>query len=366
MEVSPFDRFHADLMAGQRPSRARLLAALPRLSGSAVTARSRVYQTSPCMVSGDRVLIWQDSGPINTIGELACRVADAPLALAADSLSRIEPRLEGFESFVPTDTCTALVEHALSPVLSILERLTGVPVECDEFRRGPPSGASSGSNSGDGISLSFALMESSMQPVLRGWVRTTPEVWQSMDFSRVTTLAMHRHGAVPARLSIEAGRCRLTARELRSLGVGDALRPMRRLPSGSPGMQVLLTNVSGRFALCAYVEGDELVLEKHVNTEVQTPPAATLDDPHAGADPGGNDLLSDIECDLTFELGSMRLTVADIARMRAGQTMRLGVRLQEQPVRLLVNGRLIGRGELAAVGDELVVVVTDTSRLPHV
>jgi type III secretion protein Q len=361
MEVSPFDRFHAELMAGQRPSRARLLSALPRLSGSAVTARNRVYQTSPCMVSGDRVLIWQDSGPIHTIGELACRVADAPLALSADSLSRVEPRLEGFESFVPTDTCTALVEHALSPVLSILERLTGVPVECDEFRRGPPPGGTS-----DGITLSFALLESSLQPVLRGWVRTTPEVWQAMDFTRVTQLATRRHASVPARLSIEAGRCRLTARELRHLAVGDALRPMRRLPSRSPGLQVLLTNVSGRFALSAYVEGDELVLEKHVNTEVNTAPAATLDDPHAAPDTAGNDLLSEIECDLTFELGSMRLTVADIARMRAGQTMRLGVRLQEQPVRLLVNGRLIGRGELAAVGDELVVVVTDTSRLPHV
>jgi type III secretion system YscQ/HrcQ family protein len=361
MEVNPFDRFHAELMAGQRPSRARLLSALPRLTGTTVTARNRVYQTPPCMVSGDRVLIWQDSGPINTIGELACRVADAPLALAADSLSRVEPRLEGFESFVPTDTCTALVEHALSPVLSILERLTGVPVECDEFRRGPPAGVG-----GDGVSLSFALLESSMQPVLRGWVRTTPEVWQSMDFSRVTALTMQRHLSVPARLSVEAGRCRLSARELHSLAVGDALRPINRLPSHSAGMQVLLTNVSGRFSLSAYVEGDELVLEKHVNTEVSATPNATLDDPNGSQAQAGSDLLSDIECDLSFELGSMRLTVADIARLRAGQTMRLGVRLQEQPVRLLVNGRLIGRGELAAVGDELVVVVTDTSRLPHV
>jgi tRNA U34 5-carboxymethylaminomethyl modifying enzyme MnmG/GidA len=41
-------------------------------------------------------------------------------------------------------------------------------------------------------------------------------------------------------------------------------------------------------------------------------------------------------------------------------------RLQEQPVRILVNGRMLARGELAAVGDELVVVVTDTSRLPVV
>ena len=35
-------------------------------------------------------------------------------------------------------------------------------------------------------------------------------------------------------------------------------------------------------------------------------------------------------------------------------------------VRVLVNGRVLARGELAAVGDELVVVITDTSRLPLV
>jgi type III secretion system YscQ/HrcQ family protein len=365
MELNPFDRYHADLVneltVGQRPSRARLLGLLPRLNGATITARNRAYQSQPCMVAGDRILIWQDSGPISTIGELACRVADAPLALAADSLSQIEPRLEGFESFVPTDTCTALVEHALSPVLSILERLAGVPVECDEFRRGAAAGAGN-----EGISVGFQLLESSMQPVLRGWVRTSAELWQAMDFSRLTPLHMQRHLSVPARLSIEAGRCRLSAHELRSLGAGDALRPMGRLARDAVRMPVLLTNSSGRFALAAYVHGDELVLEDHVNTAVNNTPTPTLDDPEAPSETGGNDLLSEIECELTFELGSMRLTVADIARMRAGQTMRLGVRLQEQPVRLLVNGRLIGRGELAAVGDELVVVVTDTSRLPHV
>jgi flagellar motor switch/type III secretory pathway protein FliN len=33
---------------------------------------------------------------------------------------------------------------------------------------------------------------------------------------------------------------------------------------------------------------------------------------------------------------------------------------------VLVNGKLLARGELAAVGDELVVVFTDTRRLPGV
>ena len=88
----------------------------------------------------------------------------------------------------------------------------------------------------------------------------------------------------------------------------------------------------------------------------------------ASAAPSGtsDELLNDIECELTFQLGALRMTVAEIAQLRVGQSLMPGVRLQDQPIRLLVNGRQIGRGELAAVGDELVVVVTETGGLPAV
>lgn len=360
MDLNPVERHGHEALLGQRPSRAKLFAALPRLSGSSVAVRNRLYQAPPYMVSGGMILIWQDVGAMTSIGELACRVGNAPLALSADSLSRLEPRLEGFESFVPTDTCTALVEHALTPILQLIERLSGIPVECDEFRRGPAMGEGS-----DGVSVGFTLLESSSKLLLRGRVRTAPEAWQGMDLTRAVSLEPRRQLSVPVRLSIELGRCRLAAREVALLAAGDALRPASRIYRDSSSLPVLLTNISGRFSIAARVAGDELILETHVSNDIDTsPPPVTLDDP---AQPNaGNDLLNDIECELSFELGSMRLTVADIARMRAGQTMRLGVRLQEQPVRLLVNGRVIGRGELAAVGDEIVVVVTDTSRLPTI
>lgn len=77
-------------------------------------------------------------------------------------------------------------------------------------------------------------------------------------------------------------------------------------------------------------------------------------------------LLSSIECELTFELGSLRMSLTEISRLRPGQAMHLGVRLPEQPVRILAGGRQIARGELAAVGDEIVVVVTETAGLPNV
>jgi type III secretion system YscQ/HrcQ family protein len=360
MELKSIDRMGAsDVASGQRPSRARLLAALPRLSSTTAALRNRAYETAPCMLTGDRILIWQDSGPLKVIGEMSCRMADTMLALAVDSLSHIEPRLEGFESFVPTETCTALVEHALSPLLSLLERLAGVPIECDGYKRGPPAEA-------DGVSIGFALFESSLRPVLRGCVRMGHDAWQALDFSRAVTLDARRHLVVPIRLSIELGRCRLSASELAQLALGDALRPDQRIASDATGLPVTLVNSSGRLSYLARVSGNELTLENSVNADVTTSAATLADQDAAPSDAGSNDMLSDVECDLTFELGSMRLTVADIAKLRAGLTMRLGVRLQEQPIRLLVNGRLIARGELAAIGDELVVVVTDTSRLPHV
>jgi type III secretion protein Q len=358
MDLKPDDRLGAAAnFAGHRASRARLLAALPRLSGTTVAVRNRAYEMPACMLAGERILVWQDGGPFKVIGEMSCRMADTALAVAIDSLSHIEPRLEGFESFVPTETCTALVEHALSPLLSLLERLAGVPIECDGYKRGAVLES-------DGITVGFALFESSLRPLLRGWVRMTHDGWQALDFSRAVALDPRRHLAVPVRLSIEVGRCRLTASEVAQLCVGDALRPTDRIARDAPALHVHLVNSSGRLSYLARVSGNELVVENLVNAEVTVPPAS-LSDPTA-PEGDGNDLLSDIECDVTFELGSMRLTVADVARLRAGLTMRLGVRLQEQPIRLLVNGRLVGRGELAAIGDELVVVITDTSRLPHV
>lgn len=351
--------------AGARASRARLFAALPRLSGTAITLRNRAYRAAPTMLSDERILIWQDIGPACTIGEMNCRVGDWPLALAADNLARIEPRLEGFEAFVPTDTCAALVEHALSPVLTLLERLLGVPVECHEFRRGAPASAPSGE-----VKVGFIVLESNLQPVLSGWVRTTPDAWHQMDFSRVLALPSARTQAVPVRLALLLGHCALTARELRELAVGDALRCNPRIQRHAGSLPVLLcaagSSREAGFALQARVSGEQLTLEHLVTASLDPQAEAHTSEPALeggdGKPPG--DLLDDIPCDVTFELGSLRLSVADIGRLRAGQSMRLGVRLQEQPVRVLVNGRMLARGELAAVGDELVVVITDTSRLP--
>jgi flagellar motor switch/type III secretory pathway protein FliN len=328
--------------SAQRPSRSQFLAALPRLNATAVAVRNRIYSTPAVMLSDQRVLVWQDCPAVHAMGELVCRLGAWPVAIAGDNLARIEPRLEGFETLLPAEALGVLVENALSPIVTMVERLAGNSVVYEAFRRGAPPDLF-----GSEISAGFMVFEPDMQPLMRGWMRADAEVWKQMDFSRVLALPCRRVREVPLRLSIQIGKSRLKLRELRSLDSGDALRLTPRMPRHATSLKVVLGAPGSALSIHAGVAGDALTLERIVNTTAEFQNA-------------------DADLPVTFELGSLRLKVADIGRLRAGQTLRLGVRLQEQPVRVMVNGRWIARGELAAVGDELVVVVTDTSRLPQV
>lgn len=354
-----------------RASRARLFAALPQLNSTTVALRNRLYATAPMVLPQGRTLVWQDAGALATVGELRCHVGaqavldslgaptGASLSLAGDHLSYLEPRLEGFEAFIPTETCALLAENALSPVLSLLERLLGLPLQGGEFLRHP---LAMDSNAGEPeITLGFAIFEEPIKPVLRGWVRTTAAVWQQMEPERAMAAASRRMQEIPLRLSLRVGSARLRLAQLRALQPGDALRSTPALSRHDDQLDVTLCTAGRRPVIGARIAGETLTLENFVNTTAEHRNADDgTDNPHATGD-----LADDIECDVSFELGSLTMKVSELGRLRAGQTLRLGVRLQEQPVRVLVNGRWIARGELAALGDELVVVITDTSRLPH-
>lgn len=341
------------------PSRPRFLAALRRLRVTEVEIVNQVLRCAPIMLSDQRILVWQSPGRLMPTSELLGRWGTATVALSADGLAQVEPRLEGFESFVPTETCAALVEHALNPVIEVLERGAGIPLEFTDLYRGRH-----GSLLDDPVEVGFVVYERDMKPLLRGYVRAPADCWRGFEIARLPTLSSRRFLAVPARLAIQLGAARITVRELRDLAVGDAVRVCKRAASGD--LAVLLTDSRGRPAVRARVADDTLTLEHAMSSTSDIESAATATMAQGSSAETADDVLGEIECDVTFELGAIRMPVAEIARLRAGQSVRLGVRLQDQPVRVMVNGRPIAKGDLAALGDELVVVITDTSRLPHV
>lgn len=70
--------------------------------------------------------------------------------------------------------------------------------------------------------------------------------------------------------------------------------------------------------------------------------------------------LSAIEVTLSVEVGSQRLTLADLLAVEPGQLFQLD-RMTAEPVDILVNGRRFGRGEVVAMGDRYGVRLTALS-----
>lgn len=338
---------------------------LPQLNPSLMALRNRILAAPASRLSGGRVLVWQDHRVINPVGELCCKLGHLTVDLAAENLSALEPRLLGFESFVASEACTSLVEHALAPVLDLIEALAGRPVACEAFRRiGARAQDKATEEEATLVRIGFVLLGvDPQQPDVRGWVRAAPAFWRALDLARTPhTVPLQRHHAVPLVMSVRLGQCTLPLAELRQLVPGDALRvtpALKRQADG--GLPVQVVHPGGRFGCRARLAGDQLTLETLTTPLMDTQPpsrssAATAPNEHIAAS---------MECELSFEIGSLRMSLAELGRLRVGQALRLGQNLQEQPVRILTSGREIARGELAAVGEELVVVVSDTHKLPN-
>lgn len=70
------------------------------------------------------------------------------------------------------------------------------------------------------------------------------------------------------------------------------------------------------------------------------------------------DLVMDIPVSLSVELGQTQLEVRDVLALGAGSVIELN-KLQEEPVDVRINGRLIARGEIVLVKNNLAVKITE-------
>ena len=70
------------------------------------------------------------------------------------------------------------------------------------------------------------------------------------------------------------------------------------------------------------------------------------------------DLVMDIPVSLSVELGQTQLEVRDVLNLAAGSVVELN-RPQEEPVDIRINGRLIARGEIVLVKNNLAVKITE-------
>lgn len=87
-------------------------------------------------------------------------------------------------------------------------------------------------------------------------------------------------------------------------------------------------------------------------------PAADAPDPGRARDPWPLDLVIDVPLRVTVEVGRASMLVRDVLQLTRGSVIPLD-RRSGDPADILVNGRLIARGELSVVDDKLAVRVVE-------
>lgn len=86
--------------------------------------------------------------------------------------------------------------------------------------------------------------------------------------------------------------------------------------------------------------------------------APLAEEPRAEAAPANIDILMDVALKVSVELGRATLTVRDTLNLSPGHVVELD-KLAGDPVDVLVNGRLIARGEVVVVDDQFGVRITE-------
>ena len=74
--------------------------------------------------------------------------------------------------------------------------------------------------------------------------------------------------------------------------------------------------------------------------------------------PRGIELILDIPLDVTVELGRVRMLIKDVLELTSGSIIELD-RVAGEPVDLLVNGRLIAKGEVVVIEDNFGIRITE-------
>jgi flagellar motor switch protein FliN/FliY len=149
------------------------------------------------------------------------------------------------------------------------------------------------------------------------------------------------------------------------LDVADAVRPALEAAVSAVGPAVLDTARTTTAAELLADDDVELValtsapgvvagwVGLHLRAAVTVPPQRTSLGHH-----GGLDLLHDVEMAVTVEIGRTRMTVRDLLNLTPGTVVELD-RAAGAPADLLVNGRLIARGEVVVVDEDYGIRVTE-------
>ncbi|MGL5701165.1 MAG: YscQ/HrcQ family type III secretion apparatus protein [Kluyvera sp.] len=188
----------------------------------------------------------------------------------------------------------------------------------------------------------------SFRAVLFGW----PASWFHSIVQKITARPRPVHLLPPASFSCYAGWCEVSVNEIRNICIGVGLRVNSfGHPRDGEFVAVLATGSAVRIRI---ESGEYVKIEELVN-DMESLLAESGDDIDASSSLSLH--LDTLPQKILVEVGQIDITLGALRTLREGDLLATEVRLTPE-VRLRLNGRVIGQGELIACGDNFVVRVT--------
>jgi type III secretion protein Q len=155
-------------------------------------------------------------------------------------------------------------------------------------------------------------------------------------------------------LRFEIGATHLASGEYAELEAGDwLLIETARLASGT--LQVAGRVPGAALTLYATAVGTQLTITEIERTMQGESVVASVD----GA--SNTETLESVMLEIRFDVGEQRCALSELQSIQPGHVFRLDVPIETAPVQLRIGGRLVGRGQLVAVGDQLGVRLVEIS-----
>jgi len=120
-------------------------------------------------------------------------------------------------------------------------------------------------------------------------------------------------------------------------------------PAGSPPVQPTYQE--------AYYDDATTTVKKGEQFAVQPVQFAPLRDVGMGGTPSNINLIMDVPLDISVELGKSRKTIKEILELHQGAIIQLD-KLAGEPVDMLVNGKLIAKGEVVVIDENYGIRIT--------
>ncbi len=241
--------------------------------------------------------------------------------------------------------------QAFAPAFDTIESLTGKKIAVTELENDVPPPL-------DDTRVYFSLRNTATQLRSRGWLQcedaaAIDSVIAAAAFMPRTAHASARWDAAHLPLRLELGSVRLASSELARLEAGDCL--LLNQVKRADGALALRGSIGKRSPLvlfAGHATARQLTIsEVYEAMQRDNLPLEAIDLPL--------ERLDAVELTLTFDVGEQPCALGELKHLQPGCIIDLDRAVDDNLVRIRIGGRLIGTGQLVAIGDQLGVRIAE-------